>query len=89
MYLDTYFDPAKINLGSEFGIKGLKPVLRNTLDDTFLLKDDENYFYLWNENDKILNRITPNTMRVETAVEMAIVGVPDSDLLLMADPRCR
>ncbi|KAL6714841.1 hypothetical protein ACLMJK_007101 [Lecanora helva] len=36
--LDTYFNSKKPNLGDEFGLKGLQPVIREKDGDTFLLK---------------------------------------------------
>ena len=55
--LDTYFDPRKHSLMSSFGIPSLKPVLRHLKEDRYLLKDDQNQYYLFDEEDGDLYRI--------------------------------
>lgn len=49
--LATYFDPTKPNLGADFGLTGLQPVIRDTKADTFLLKDTRDKFYQWSIQD--------------------------------------
>ncbi|KAM0229088.1 hypothetical protein ACHAPO_010243 [Fusarium lateritium] len=47
----TYFDPTKPNLGADFGLIGLQPVIRDTKSDKFLLKDAQDTFYQWSIQD--------------------------------------
>jgi len=53
--LQTYFNPKKPNLGGSFGVKGLQPVLREKEGShRFLLKDDQDRFYMYEEWDSFL-----------------------------------
>lgn len=46
--LTTYFDPNKPNLATDFGLDSLRPVIRDTEGDIFLLQDGSGRFYEWN-----------------------------------------
>ncbi|MCJ1359574.1 MAG: hypothetical protein MMC33_009576, partial [Icmadophila ericetorum] len=55
MSLETYFSLIGPIIGEAFNIQGLQPVLversESGAGDDFLLTDDEDDFYLWNECD--------------------------------------
>lgn len=54
--LQTYFNPRKPSLGGEFGVKGLKPILREMDDEyRFVLVDDKHPYYLYEEWGGFLN----------------------------------
>jgi hypothetical protein len=53
--IDTYFDPDKINIGDNFNIEGLRPVLREDDNEyNFILEDADGRWYLWEEYDGLL-----------------------------------
>lgn len=48
--LQTYFDPDKPNLSSDFNVPGLSPILREYGGrHRFILKGSKGRFYVWNE----------------------------------------
>ncbi|KAG5938668.1 hypothetical protein E4U53_007959 [Claviceps sorghi] len=49
--LATYFDPTKPNLGTDYGIAGLVPVIRDTQSHMFLLSDAQGNYYQWDMLD--------------------------------------
>ncbi|KAG5998762.1 hypothetical protein E4U43_002363 [Claviceps pusilla] len=53
----TYFDPTKPNLGTDYGITGLVPVIRDTQSHAFLLADAQSRFYQWDMRDGQLFRL--------------------------------
>ncbi|KAG5981477.1 hypothetical protein E4U55_002900 [Claviceps digitariae] len=55
--LATYFDPTKPNLGTDYGIVGLVPVIRDTQSHMFLLADAQSSFYQWDMLDGQLFRL--------------------------------
>jgi hypothetical protein len=44
--LETYFDMSKPNVPDDYGVPGLKPVVRETGKDRFILPDVKERFYL-------------------------------------------
>lgn len=55
LQLQTYFNPKKPHLGSDFGVEGLQPVLREMEGDyRFILTDSKGRFYLYEEWDGFL-----------------------------------
>ena len=50
--LQTYFNPNKPNLGGDFLVHGLRPILREDEEPyRFILKDNKDRYYVWNEFD--------------------------------------
>ncbi|KAA8895543.1 hypothetical protein FN846DRAFT_969081 [Sphaerosporella brunnea] len=74
LYLDTYFDPAKPNLGKDFQIVGLKPVIKQKEGETFLLQDGNGRFYVWNEYEGGMYRFE-KALKVQDAVNEVLEGV--------------
>ena len=49
--LETYFNPAAPNLETDYHIKGLQPVLRESEGTyRFILKDEKDRLYVWDED---------------------------------------
>ncbi|KAG5928068.1 hypothetical protein E4U42_001306 [Claviceps africana] len=59
--LATYFDPTKPNLGTDYGIAGLVPVIRDTQSLMFLLSDAQGTFYQWDMLDGQMFRLLDMT----------------------------
>ncbi|KAH8724862.1 hypothetical protein GQ44DRAFT_826999 [Phaeosphaeriaceae sp. PMI808] len=90
--LDTYFHPLRPNLAKDFGVQGLRPVIREPEIDDFLLIDDNNKFYTWNPNDGRLFKITKRgteKMTPSQAADLMMNGIQQTDLMQMAKPKSR
>ena len=76
MRLEEYFslNPKRSTLSDQFNLPNLKPILvkyDNITESTFLLTDDENSFYLWNElNGKMFIFLDSKTMKLADIVEL-------------------
>ncbi|KAF1911802.1 hypothetical protein BDU57DRAFT_523811 [Ampelomyces quisqualis] len=57
LYLETYFHPDKPNVANSYNVEGLKPVVRDTNTDFFILQDVEDRFYLWEAWEGLLLRV--------------------------------
>jgi len=52
--IQTYFRPTQPNLETDYNIPGLRPVLREPDGfHRFLLKDPQDRFYIWDEDDHL------------------------------------
>lgn len=83
MDLETYFNPAKPNIGDAFALDGLRPVLKDLDSETYLLTDRQNKFYLWAADDgrmfKYKDELELTTM--EKAVHEVLSGIKWGNLV--------
>jgi hypothetical protein len=57
LYLEVYFDESKPNLADDYGVDGLRPVIRENRSSRFILCDAKKRFYIWEEWDGRLLRV--------------------------------
>jgi hypothetical protein len=82
--IETYFNPNKINLGQSYNIKGLRPVLREEGEPyNFILVDDEQRWYLWDEYDGLLLWVKSKELEALTKIE------DKADFVLLDSPAWR
>jgi hypothetical protein len=84
--LDAYFHPQKPNLGKEFGIKNLRPIIKRLRDELFLLTDDKGLFYLWQPDDGNLFKIKEQGLDSKKAVGLVINGIDEDRLVQTFHP---
>ncbi len=82
MNLDAYFDPGKYDLATEYGVEGLKPVLKKTDTEDYPLTADDGKFYIWAIDDGRLFVCKEELdMTLEKVIEKACRGVCFPDLI--------
>ncbi|OAG33908.1 hypothetical protein AYO21_11980 [Fonsecaea monophora] len=82
MSLDTYFDPGKSNLADEFAIDGLRPILKDTNSEMYLLTANNAKFYLWAADDGRLFVFKDDLkLTLDTAIDEVLSGIKWSNLL--------
>jgi len=84
--LDVYFHPLKSNIGSQFGIPNLRPVLKETHDESYLLMDANKRFYTWNPNDGNLYRVKEEALELKDAATKMMNGFGTRDVEQMVNP---
>lgn len=78
--LDTYFHPLRPNLGQDYGISGLRPVIKDPRQGDFLLMDDDKRFYSWNPDDGRLFRVKKQGLEPGEAADLAMNGFDKREL---------
>ncbi|KAI0438390.1 hypothetical protein F4803DRAFT_535035 [Xylaria telfairii] len=81
--LDIWFDPQKPNLGDQFGISELRPVIKQPKYEQYLLVDMKNQFYTWNPNEGPLYRVKEQPLEPKDAARMMTNGFTNEDLVQM------
>ncbi|KAI0390903.1 hypothetical protein F5Y17DRAFT_36987 [Xylariaceae sp. FL0594] len=84
--LDVYFDPLKPNLGDQFGLRNLRPVIKDTRRESFLLMDAGGRFYTWNPDDGLLYRVLQNPLQPKDAAIKMMNGFDTREVEQMVNP---
>jgi hypothetical protein len=84
--LDIYFHPLKTNIGSQFGIPNLRPVIKEVHEENYLLMDANKRFYTWNPNDGNLYRVKEDPLKLGDATIKMMNGFGTQDVEQMVNP---
>jgi hypothetical protein len=57
LYVEVYFDKSQPNLGADYGVDGLQPVLKEKKSDRFILRDAKKRWYIWDAWEVRLLRV--------------------------------
>ncbi|KAI1177885.1 hypothetical protein F4777DRAFT_168395 [Nemania sp. FL0916] len=78
--LDIWFDPQKPNIGNQYGIRNLRPVIKEPEFEDYLLMDANGRFYTWNPNNGVLFRVKQHPLEPKDAAVLMMNGFGDQDV---------
>ncbi|KAJ5970780.1 uncharacterized protein N7479_000698 [Penicillium vulpinum] len=84
--LDSHFDPDRPNIGDEFSLSGLQPVIKKKDEDLFLLKDANDDFYKWHLGDGSMFYLETKEKDPMKVAMMVMEGIPEAKWIPIYDP---